>query len=103
MVVVVVLDVATAGELVRWRIAAPGDRRAVRVPDLRELGSGELGSGELGLGLPPGPIDVLVTVGRVDGLDWGKVQYRHLRPQNMDAHALDTFDAHLWPAGWQVP
>lgn len=87
---VVVLDVATAGELVRWKIAAPGDRRSVRVPDLRELGSGELG-----LGLPPGPIDVLVTVGRVDGLDWGQVQYRHLRSQNMDAHALDTFDARL--------
>lgn len=87
---VVVLDVAGPGQLVRWKIAAPGDRRVVRVPDLRALGAGELG-----LGLPDGPIDVVVTVGRIDGLDWGAVQYRHLRWQNMDAYALDTFDARL--------
>ena len=82
-------DVASPGQVVRWKIAAPGDRRAVRVPDLRALG------GDLGLGLPDGPIDVLITVGRVEGLDWGEVQYRHLRWQNMDAYALDTFDARL--------
>src|SRR5690606_38626907 len=79
---VAVFDVATPGELVRWRIAAPGGRRAVRVPDLRDVG----------LGLPPGPLDVLVAAGRIDGLDWGRVQYRHLRTGNMDAYAIDTFD-----------
>jgi hypothetical protein len=81
---VAVIELASPGEVVRWRIAAPGDRREVRVPDLRELG----------LGPPLGNLDVLVTVGRIDGLDWDRVQYRHLRTGNMDAYALDTFDAH---------
>ncbi len=82
---VVVLDVATANDVVHWRIVAPGDRRQVVVPGLRDLP----------VGLPPfGSLSIALAVGRIDGLSWDQLQYRHLRTQNMDAYAVDEFDAY---------
>lgn len=82
---VVVIEIETPDELLRWRVAAPGDRRAFQVPDLREL--------PLGLS-PLGPLRIGMAAGRVDGLSWGEVQYRHLRTSNMDAYAVDSFDTY---------
>ena len=70
-------------DLVRWRIAAPGDAREIEVPDLRILAAG----------LPSGALDIVVAAGRLRDFEWGKLELRDLRTQNMDAYAVDSFDA----------
>jgi hypothetical protein len=81
-----VLDVAAGAGIVHWTIAAPGGAQSITLPDL---------SGFPDVALPPGPINVTVTGGRVDGFDYGKLLYRQMRASGMAAYALDTFDAHL--------
>jgi hypothetical protein len=80
-----VIDVASSGGLVTWRIVAPGAPNEVRVPDLRVI--------DPDLGLVPGPIVIEVTEARVDQFDYGNVRYRQLAERGWRAHAQDAFFA----------
>jgi hypothetical protein len=80
-----VIDVASSGGLVTWRIVAPGARDEVRVPDLRVI--------DPDLALVPGPIVVEVTEARVDDFDYGTVRYRQLAQRGWRAYAQDAFFA----------
>jgi hypothetical protein len=82
-----VIDVASSGGLVTWRIVAPGAPEEVRVPDLRVI--------DPDLGLVPGPIVIEVTAARVDQFDYGAVRYRQLAERGWRAHAQDAFFANF--------
>lgn len=81
-----VLDIAAGAGVVNWTVAAPGGSQSVTLPDL---------SGFPDVALPPGPINISVTGGRIDGFDYQKLVYRQMRTGGMTAYALDSFDAHL--------
>jgi hypothetical protein len=80
-----VIDVASSGGVITWRIVAPGARDEVRVPDLRAI--------DPELALVPGPIVIEVTEARVDNFDYGAVRYRQLAPRGWRAYAQDAFFA----------
>jgi hypothetical protein len=82
-----VIDVASSGGLVTWRIVAPGAPDEVRVPDLRAI--------DPELGLVPGPIVVEVTAARVDQFNYGTIRYRQLAERGWRAHARDAFFANF--------
>jgi hypothetical protein len=81
-----VLDIAAGAGVVNWTVAAPGGSQSITLPDL---------SGFPDVALPPGPINVSVTGGRIDGFDYRTLVYRQMRTSGMTAYALDSFDAHL--------
>ncbi|MEB2313485.1 MAG: IPT/TIG domain-containing protein [Sorangiineae bacterium] len=70
-----------------WVVAAPGDARSVRLPDLAALG--------LSGALIPGPVTLKVSAGHMNAFDYGSLQYRQLRPSGWNAYAEDLFFAHL--------
>ncbi len=69
-----------------WTIAVPGGSQAITLPSLASFPEGAL---------PPGPIVIGVTGGRVNNFDYKKLLYRQMRPQGMAAYSLDYFNAHL--------
>jgi hypothetical protein len=80
-----VIDVASGGDLVTWRIVAPGAPDHVRVPDLRAV------PGDVGL--VSGPITVQVNAARIDDFSYGSLRNRQLEPRGWRAYAQDTFFA----------
>jgi hypothetical protein len=80
-----VIDVSSGGDLVTWRIVAPGAPDHVRVPDLRAV------PGDLGL--VSGPITVQVNVARIDDFSYGALRNRQLEPRGWRSLAQDTFFA----------
>jgi hypothetical protein len=80
-----VIDVASGGDLVTWRIVAPGEPSEIRVPDLR-VAEGDLG-------LVRGPITVQVTAAAIDDFNYGSLRNRQLEPRGFRAYAQDAFFA----------
>jgi hypothetical protein len=80
-----IVDVSSGGDLVTWRIVAPGAPGHVRVPDLRAV------PGDVGL--MPGPITVQVSVAGVDNFSYGALRNRQLEPRGWRSYAQDTFFA----------
>jgi hypothetical protein len=80
-----VIDVASGGDLVTWRIVAPGGPSHVRVPDLRAV------PGDVGL--VSGPITVQLSTATVDDFSYGSLRNRQLEPRGWRAYAQDTFFA----------
>jgi hypothetical protein len=84
-----VVDIAAGNGLIHWLIAAPGGSQSITVPSLAGLPFPDGG-------LPAGPLDVAVYGAKFQTpFDYTKLLYRQLRPQGMDAYALDYFNAHL--------
>jgi hypothetical protein len=80
-----IVDLASGGGLINWRIVAPGPKKTIKVPDLRAF--------EGDMGLSPGPLGVLVTSARVDDFSYGSLLYRDLGPRGWRAHASDLYYA----------
>jgi hypothetical protein len=80
-----IIDVASGGDLVTWRIVAPGGPSEIRVPDLRGV--------EGDLGLVPGPITVQVTAAAIDDFNYGSLRNRQLERRGFRAYAEDVFFA----------
>ena len=83
---VTVINIASGGGLVNWRIAAPGGTRSVTLPDLRAL----FPQGAL----VPGNVSVGVYGAHIEGFVYGSVRYGQLGISGFDAYALDVFPAH---------
>ena len=84
---ITMIDIASSGGLVGWRIVAPGAPSEVRVPDLRVI--------DEELALVRGPIVVQVTAARIDNFEYGAIRYRQLAPRGWRAHAQDAFFANF--------
>jgi len=80
-----VVDVASGGDLVTWRIVAPGGPDEIRVPDLSAI------EGELGL--VRGPITIQISAAMVDSFSYGALRNRALEPRGWRAFAQDVFFA----------
>ncbi|MFT3764070.1 MAG: IPT/TIG domain-containing protein [Minicystis sp.] len=81
-----VFDISAGNGVVHWAVAAAGGAQAVTLPDL---------SGFPDLAVPPGPINIAVYGGHIDGFDYTKLLTRQMRPTGMTAYSLDYFNAHL--------
>jgi hypothetical protein len=79
------VDVASAGGILTWRIVAPGAPDEVRVPDLRSI--------DAELALARGPLVIQVSAARVDDFDYGAVRYRQLTERGWRSFAQDAFFA----------
>lgn len=83
----VVYDVQSGNGLVHWLIAVPGASGTVaKLPNIQNLPNAAL---------PPGPLSISVYGAHIDDFNYGKLLYRHLRPQGMSRYSLDIFNAHL--------
>jgi hypothetical protein len=80
-----VIDVASGGGLLTWRIVAPSAPTRVRVPDLSAIDDE--------LALTRGPIVVKVTAARVDNFSYGTLRYRQLAQRGWRAYAQDQYFA----------
>jgi hypothetical protein len=80
-----VVDVSSGGDLVTWRIVAPGAPDEIRVPDLGAL------AGDVGL--VRGPITIQVNAATVDSFSYGALRNRQLEPRGWRAYAQDVFFA----------
>lgn len=81
-----VYDIAMAGGLVHWTVAAPGGSQAITLPSLAGFPDEAL------LG---GPISIGVYGGKVLNFNYGRLLYQQMTPQGMTAYSLDYFDATL--------
>ncbi|HEV8245918.1 MAG TPA: IPT/TIG domain-containing protein, partial [Polyangiaceae bacterium] len=79
------VDIASGGGLINWRIVAPGAAAALKVPDLRAFPDE--------LGLSPGSIAVLLTAARIDDFSYGALRYRDLGDRGWRAYASDLYYA----------
>jgi hypothetical protein len=82
---ITVYDVVAGNGVAHWLVAVPAGSNAVELPDLSGF---ELAS------LPPGPLTIGVTTGRVKDFDYEVLQYQSLRYSGMTSYALDYFSAH---------
>jgi hypothetical protein len=80
-----IVDLASGAGLITWRIVAPGQRAAIKVPDLRGF------DGDIGL--DTGALAILVTSARIDDFSYGSLLYRDLGPRGWRAHAADLYYA----------
>jgi hypothetical protein len=80
-----VVDVASGGDLVTWRIVAPGAPAEIHLPDLGAL------DGEIGL--TRGPITIQASVASVDSFSYGSLRNRQLEPRGWRAFAQDALFA----------
>ncbi|MBI5532712.1 MAG: IPT/TIG domain-containing protein [Deltaproteobacteria bacterium] len=78
---VAVFELAAAGGLIEWTVAAPAGKTSVELPDL----------GSLGIGLTSGPLDISVYCGHIDPFDYGNLLYRHLSSRGWNAYSYDVF------------
>ncbi|HVJ18478.1 MAG TPA: hypothetical protein VM686_23825, partial [Polyangiaceae bacterium] len=80
-----IVDLASGGGLINWRIVAPGQRSTIKVPDLRAF--------EGDIGLDSGALAILVTNARIDDFSYASLLYRDLGPRGWRAHAADLYYA----------
>ncbi len=80
-----ILEVASASGLYNWRVVAPGDVSALRMPDLGEI--------DADLGWPRGEQVVQVTLASLPNFQYGALRYRDLTTRNWVAHASDSASA----------
>ena len=81
------VDIESGDGLITWSVIAPGRKKAIRLPDLREV------EGEVGL--VPGPLSVQVSAARIDDFSYFSLRYRDLESRGWRAHATDIFHADL--------
>lgn len=84
-VALTVFEIESRGGLVVWKVVAPGERREIDLPNLREMGNG--------LALKSGSITINVAAAVIDEFDYGSLRYRQLTTRGWDAYALDAFSA----------
>ncbi|MBI4702419.1 MAG: IPT/TIG domain-containing protein [Deltaproteobacteria bacterium] len=84
----IVYEIISGGGLIRWLVAVPGAESAAEVPNLVGFAADSAAPGS-------GAIEIGVYGARIDGLDYGKLTYKNLRPAGMTAYSLDYFKAHL--------
>jgi hypothetical protein len=80
-----IIDIASGGGLIGWRIVAPGLQESITVPDLRAF------DGDLGL--VEGALTILITSARVDDFSYGQLLYGDLSSRGWRAHASDLYYA----------
>jgi hypothetical protein len=81
------VDIESGDGLITWSVIAPGGKKAIRLPDLREV------EGEVGL--VPGPLSVQVSAARIDDFSYFALRYRDLDSRGWRSHATDIFHADL--------
>lgn len=83
-----VYDIEAGNGLVSWTVVVPKGSHSIEIPDLSAFPFPE-GA------LPKGPLTIGVYGARVNGLSYGALRYRDIRPSGMSAYALDYFNSFL--------
>jgi hypothetical protein len=83
-----VYDISSGDGLISWTVVVPQGAHSIEIPDLSMFAFPE-GA------LPKGPITIGVYGARVDGLNYGALRYRDIRPSGMTAYSLDYFNSFL--------
>ncbi|HRI67105.1 MAG TPA: IPT/TIG domain-containing protein [Polyangium sp.] len=83
-----VYEISSGDGLITWTIVVPRGTHSIEVPSLSLLPFPDGG-------LPKGPITIGIYGGRVNGLSYGSLRYRDIRPSGMTAYSLDYFNSFL--------